>query len=50
MDDWLRLKNLRKIINKNEIPDKQADLRGKNLVSIQELLQYKLQFKPFTST
>jgi hypothetical protein len=52
IDDWLRLKNLNKI-NAEAASDKDLKLDKKvyssrDIISIQELIYYKLQYKSFT--
>ena len=46
IDDWLRLKNMKKVV-KIEKSDQKIQ-NSKDVISIQELIQYKLQYKCFT--
>lgn len=63
MDDWLRLKNMKKIVLPSSsagqrvseslnsaTSDKQRVASSKDVITIQELAQYKVQYKSFTKT
>lgn len=51
IDDWLRLKNFNKIIkSRHDKQDSNSQRSLKDIVNLQELYQYKAQFKPFTTT
>ena len=52
IDDWLRLKNLNKITNEStsskETKVEKKVYSSREIISIQELIYYKLQYKSFT--
>ena len=48
IDDWLRLKNIKKIIIAKPGTATSDHKASKDAISVQELIQYRLQFKQFT--